>query len=53
MAIKAESGSMKDERLKVRPDFVFPNRRVAVFVDGCFWHACPLHATKPKNNASF
>jgi len=27
--------------------------RLALFVDGCFWHGCPKHATKPKNNASF
>lgn len=37
----------------VRPDFVFPILRLAVFVDGCFWHGCPLHATQPKNNAAF
>ena len=37
----------------VRPDFLFPKRRLAVFVDGCFWHACPMHATKPRNNAAF
>jgi DNA mismatch endonuclease (patch repair protein) len=37
----------------VRPDFVFPKRRLAVFVDGCFWHACPIHATKPRNHAAF
>ncbi len=36
-----------------KPDFVFPNHRVAVFVDGCFWHGCPRHATKPRNNAAF
>jgi DNA mismatch endonuclease (patch repair protein) len=36
-----------------KPDFVFPKLRLVVFVDGCFWHGCPLHATKPKNNASF
>ncbi len=36
-----------------RPDFVFRARRLAVFVDGCFWHSCPLHATKPKENAAF
>ncbi len=36
-----------------KPDFVFPKLRLAVFVDGCFWHSCPQHATKPKNNASF
>lgn len=36
-----------------KPDFVFPRQRVAVFVDGCFWHGCPRHATWPKNNAEF
>jgi DNA mismatch endonuclease, patch repair protein len=36
-----------------RPDFVFQGRKVAVFVDGCFWHGCPKHATKPRNNAAF
>lgn len=29
---------------RVRPDFVFPQERVAVFVDGCFWHGCPRHS---------
>ena len=37
----------------VRPDFVFPKLRLAVFVDGCFWHGCPQHETKPRNNAAF
>jgi DNA mismatch endonuclease, patch repair protein len=32
---------------------VFTRRRVVVFVDGCFWHGCPLHATEPKNNAEW
>lgn len=45
--------SAKDHQLTVRPDFVFPKLRLAVFVDGCFWHACPKHATKPKGNAAF
>jgi DNA mismatch endonuclease (patch repair protein) len=36
-----------------KPDFVFPDPKVAVFVDGCFWHGCPKHATKPRNNAAF
>lgn len=31
-------------------DLVFAGARVAVFVDGCFWHRCPDHATSPKNN---
>ncbi|WP_405830310.1 very short patch repair endonuclease [Streptomyces sp. NBC_00105] len=34
-------------------DIVFGPARVAVFVDGCFWHGCPRHATWPKNNAEF
>jgi DNA mismatch endonuclease (patch repair protein) len=37
----------------VRPDFVFRRLRVAVFVDGCFWHGCPRHFIKPKGNAKF
>ena len=36
-----------------RADLVFPRRRVAVYVDGCFWHRCPVHATDPKNNADW
>lgn len=38
---------------RVRPDVVFPRPRIAVFVDGCFWHACPQHGTAPKNNAAW
>ena len=38
---------------KVRPDFVFLRQRWAVFVDGCFWHGCPRHGTRPAGNASF
>ena len=34
-------------------DIVFIGARVAVFVDGCFWHGCPLRATWPKENAGF
>jgi DNA mismatch endonuclease, patch repair protein len=33
-----------------RPDIVFPRVRVAVFIDGCFWHGCAVHGTVPKNN---
>lgn len=36
-----------------KPDFVFPRERVAVFVDGCFWHGCPRHATMPKTRRAF
>lgn len=34
-----------------RPDLAFTRARLAVFVDGCFWHRCPQHGTQPKNNA--
>ena len=34
-------------------DIVFPASRTAVFVDGCFWHGCPVHGTWPKNNAEW
>jgi DNA mismatch endonuclease (patch repair protein) len=37
----------------VRVDIAFPGRRLAVFVDGCFWHCCPVHCSAPKNNASY
>ena len=36
--------------VRVRPDIVFTARRVAVFVDGCFWHCCPSHGTQPASN---
>jgi len=36
-----------------RPDLVFAGKRVAVFVDGCFWHRCPKHYVKPKTRAEF
>ena len=42
-----------DKPVKVRPDFVFRALRVALFVDGCFWHACPLHGSRPGGNAAF
>lgn len=37
----------------VAVDIVFPAMKVAVFVDGCFWHGCPKHATFPKTNRTY
>lgn len=34
-------------------DIAFPGPRIAVFLDGCFWHGCPEHATSPKANAAW
>lgn len=38
---------------RFRPDLVFIGKRVAVFIDGCFWHQCPLHGVMPKGNHAF
>lgn len=37
----------------VRPDVVFTRGRLAVFIDGCFWHCCPIHGTDPKVNVGY
>jgi DNA mismatch endonuclease (patch repair protein) len=49
----------KDHSLKVdadraiRADIVFPTEKLAVFVDGCFWHKCPQHGTQPRSNRNY
>lgn len=42
-------------RLKLagKPDIAFTRARLAVFIDGCFWHGCPLHGTSPKSNSDY
>lgn len=40
-------------RRAVRPDLVWKGRKVAVFVDGCFWHGCPDHARAPRTNLEY
>lgn len=47
------AGWRRGSVLPGRPDFVFARERLAVFVDGCFWHGCPRHGTWPKTNAAF
>jgi DNA mismatch endonuclease (patch repair protein) len=37
----------------VRPDIVFTKRRVAVFIDGCFWHSCPEHGRCPSDPTGY
>ena len=39
--------------LRRRADLVFTRARLAVFVDGCFWHRCPQHGASPRNNAEW
>jgi DNA mismatch endonuclease (patch repair protein) len=47
------SGWRRHRPIFGKPDFVFPKLRIVVFVDGCFWHGCPKHATLPRSNAAF
>lgn len=47
------SGWRRNQRVFGSPDFVFPKRKVAVFVDGCFWHCCPKHCNFPVSNEQF
>jgi DNA mismatch endonuclease (patch repair protein) len=39
--------------VRVHPDVVFTRRRLAIFIDGCFWHACPVHRHTPKSNVEY
>lgn len=39
--------------LRRRADIAFTRLRVAIFIDGCFWHGCPIHATSPKSNRDY
>lgn len=47
------SGWRRHFKLFGKPDFVFPKYRLAIFVDGCFWHGCPKHASQPITNGAF
>lgn len=42
-----------NSRLFGKPDLVFVRDKVVVFVDGCFWHGCPIHGEIPKSNEAF
>ena len=47
------SGWRRHQALFGKPDFVFRELRLAVFVDGCFWHACPIHCRMPASNQGY
>lgn len=47
------TGWRRNQSLFGKPDFVFPSLKIPVMVDGCFWHGCPTHGAKPKDNADF
>ena len=47
------TGWRRHAKLPGKPDFFFPAQRIAVFLDGCFWHGCAKCYTQPRTNASF
>ncbi|WP_456823083.1 very short patch repair endonuclease [Bradyrhizobium sp. USDA 4502] len=46
-------GWRRNQKVFGKPDFVFYDGRLAVFVDGCFWHGCKIHGSIPKSNTIF
>jgi DNA mismatch endonuclease (patch repair protein) len=47
------TGWVKHPDMPGKPDFFFPNQKLVVFVDGCFWHGCPKHTRFPQANAEY
>src|ERR1700690_2606941 len=47
------TGWRRHQPLPGKPDFVFRKERLAVFVDGCFWHGCPKHLRMPASNVEY
>ena len=47
------SGWRRNQKILGKPDFVFRRERLALFVDGCFWHGCKQHCRMPRDNARY
>jgi DNA mismatch endonuclease (patch repair protein) len=47
------TGWRRHQSLPGRPDFIFRAKRLAIFVDGCFWHGCPQHGRMPEANGRY
>jgi DNA mismatch endonuclease, patch repair protein len=47
------TGWRRNQKIFGRPDFVWRRQRIAVFIDGCFWHCCPKHTRIPKSRQEF
>jgi DNA mismatch endonuclease, patch repair protein len=52
-ACKVSGWKLHSSTVLGKPDFYFHERRIAIFVDGCFWHGCPKCYQAPRQNASF
>jgi DNA mismatch endonuclease, patch repair protein len=46
-------GWRRNSSLPGKPDFVFREGRLAIFVDGCYWHGCPEHCRMPQTNVTY
>ncbi|HEX7653204.1 MAG TPA: very short patch repair endonuclease [Verrucomicrobiae bacterium] len=53
MRLHGITGWRRHQKLTGRPDFIFQQSKVAIFVDGCFWHGCPRCYRRPKTNRKF
>ena len=47
------NGWRRNYKVKGHPDFVFPDKKIAIFVDGCFWHGHDCRNTRPADNAEY
>ena len=47
------TGWRRNQKVFGKPDFLFRRKRLALFVDGCFWHGCPKHCKAPVGNREF
>src|ERR1035437_2533482 len=47
------TGWRRSSPLIGKPDFLFQRQRLAVFVDGCFWHGCPVHCRMPSSKQAY
>lgn len=47
------SGWKRNQRVFGRPDFIFNKEKIALFIDGCFWHGCRWHGSLPESNRKF
>ncbi|MFS0887098.1 very short patch repair endonuclease [Aeromicrobium sp. 179-A 4D2 NHS] len=53
MGYRYRVDTVAEPSIRSKPDIVFRRKKVAVYVDGCFWHGCPEHFIPPKNNAAW
>ncbi len=53
MGLRFRKHRLVDPSVRARPDVIFASVRVAVFVDGCFWHCCPAHGHSPRGNSDY